>query len=833
MTLGKILDDAIWAEDTEKLFAEFERLNITMEQFLSKTFCYILAYSKFNMLYALLERFNAFNNVPNYVVALSLLAKNNPAELANSIENTSNDWPYYRALFNNNLDIEKTADKFDAHHPAQLTSIAAALGRTETLKALLKLSTQTRLSNPDLDEVYQVVIGRRIPSLYLAAKFNQRDSIKILLEWCSELSHPEGGIVKATGSPYQLSIYDSPLHYAAGSGHIELVQWLLENGASAQAIRKNGKTIVETAAFYGHIKLVQWLFENHVSEQERPTLFKNAFIAAANGGHLELVQWLVEHGQLNKNNEKYSIIASYALYRAALFEHADLVRWLHKNGADLNNRPRDTKLTTLHVAAKHGDAELVEYLHKNYPSNQINSTEISGMTPLHLAAKFGHLNVVEYLHSKGAVISTRDNTNMTPLHSAAESGHADVVQYLHSNGADISTRNNTNMTPLHSAAKSGHANVVQYLLENKANPSDKCDHRNYTFLHYAAEGGYVAVARCLPDQDVFTLLYDNASVLFVAAELGKTEFVKYVLSIKPTLVDTMNFHLGTPLHVASEFGHTETVQCLLEHKATIHQLKSELETALMLAATYSRKPELVQLLIDNRADIEFKNDIGSCALFQASCAENKNGDAFAVTKVLLDNGADITSITTRRGHWYPKCVIRGHYDLTQKLDTAIKEADFAQSLELLRTKCEGSEKEPYIFIHSTDGGKNTFLHRIAKHYDGSEEARACVNELVSRGVNPEHKNADEKTALDIAQPKHHSTLQNLFFPSDRAFNHIFDMSLIEKTLVHGYVPISPCPTTTYLDTEIFHLSPKDAVKVFVDDLNRTYEKPSLWVNGSS
>ena len=747
----------------------------------------VVMYSKFNMLYALLERSDAFNKVPSYLVALSLLAKDNPAELANSIENTSNDWPYYRALFNDDLDIERISDEPHKNIRSGLISLAAALGRTETLKTLLNLNTHKTLSNPGIVELNEIVKKLwYIPPLYLAAKLDQRESIATLLEWGSELSHPEGGSIKATEPRYQFSIQDSPLHYAAASGHIELVTWLLEHGANVQAIDECGITIVGTAAYHGHNELVERLLEEHVREEDRSHAIREAFMNAIQEGHAPLVQWLIEYGRLAESAQ-YSKWSAEYLFIAIQLGYADVVRLLHRSGTSLIIRCEG--LTALHMAAKAGNAEVVQYIDENCTADQIRKVDSNKlMTPLHFAAANGHLEVVKYLLNKGASFKSCDEDKATPLHLAAANGHLEVVKCLVDQKASLKSRNKDYATPLHLAARYGQADVVQHLVENGANLYAK-SHEKDNVLHYAAraESG-IAVARCLPEEDIRKLLSQantyGDTPLSLAAEYGRTELIKYLLEIAPEIVDLADSNDITPLRIV---------------------------------VTSSRKPELVQLLLDYGADIEHKTSNGCSVLLDASVRWNPTEDPFTIAKLLLDHGADITSIEIE-GHVHHRCVIRDHYALTQSLDTSIKNKNFVESLELLRTKCEGSEKEPYIFIHSTDNDKNTFLHRLMQHYDGSVAAQACVNELVSRGINPEEKNKDGKTALEMAQLKHHAALQNLLFPGERALNKIIDLSLIEKVLVNGYLPISACPATTYTDTNIFYLSPQDTVKLFIDDL---------------
>ena len=50
-------------------------------------------------------------------------------------------------------------------------------------------------------------------------------------------------------------------------------------------------------------------------------------------------------------------------------------------------------------------------------------------TPLHLAARYGHKEIVEYLVEKGADVNAKDKEGWTPLHFAAQEGHTEIVEW--------------------------------------------------------------------------------------------------------------------------------------------------------------------------------------------------------------------------------------------------------------------------------------------------------------------------------------------------------------------------------------------------------------------
>ena len=89
---------------------------------------------------------------------------------------------------------------------------------------------------------------------------------------------------------------DTPLLVAAKYGHVNIMKWLLTQGASVTERENNGYTVLLCAAHNGHLKVVQWLVGQGVSITEKADGGFSALLCAASGGHLDVVQWLVGQG---------------------------------------------------------------------------------------------------------------------------------------------------------------------------------------------------------------------------------------------------------------------------------------------------------------------------------------------------------------------------------------------------------------------------------------------------------------------------------------------------------------------------------------------------------
>src|SRR5262245_31563348 len=130
-----------------------------------------------------------------------------------------------------------------------------------------------------------------------------------------------------------------------------------------------------------------------------------------------------------------------AVADAAQSGDRDAVRALLKQAADVNAAQGDG-MTALHWAALKNEAELAQTL-LYAGANVRATTRIGSYTPLLLAAKQGNAAVLDALVKGGADINSRTANGTTPLMFAASSGEAAAVAVLLDRGADVNAVENT------------------------------------------------------------------------------------------------------------------------------------------------------------------------------------------------------------------------------------------------------------------------------------------------------------------------------------------------------------------------------------------------------
>ena len=135
---------------------------------------------------------------------------------------------------------------------------------------------------------------------------------------------------------------ETSIYVAATFGHLEVVQWLTEQGADANLANGDGQTPLNSAAAGGYLSIVQWLaeFNNGCSGSvdlvllNRDNIFGQAPLNnAAYYNHLPVVQYLVGKGVDKNHATKHGWTS---LYSATYMHHFPIVEYLVTAGSDLN-----------------------------------------------------------------------------------------------------------------------------------------------------------------------------------------------------------------------------------------------------------------------------------------------------------------------------------------------------------------------------------------------------------------------------------------------------------------------------------------------------------------
>ena len=181
----------------------------------------------------------------------------------------------------------------------------------------------------------------------------------------ANLLYSHGAVVDVRGD------YERTPLYVASNGQVDILRWLLDHGADANARNCYGVSPLSRAAYTLYDDAVQVLLDH------------NADINSQSDGGETPLYWVLTRDYIEIEDTV-----------------TDIVRRLLEHGAD-PNISRNDKSTPLHRASSKGFLEATRLL-LSYGA-KVDEDDKSGMTPFQLAASEGHDEVTKLLLKHGAV----------------------------------------------------------------------------------------------------------------------------------------------------------------------------------------------------------------------------------------------------------------------------------------------------------------------------------------------------------------------------------------------------------------------------------------------
>jgi ankyrin repeat protein len=319
----------------------------------------------------------------------------------------------------------------------------------------MKLNLPMKLSN----EV--VSTTTKVWNILVASKNGSLEEIKHLVTDCPELIFAQYN-------------YTPPIHFAVREGHIDLVKYLLDNGAHdpGYKIYPFNDPLQTIAQDRNHSEIVL-LLEQYAKDRSKQkykgdngeilynrTELQLEFQEAVNKGSLgKTEKILTEHPEFAKdetwfwgegilvfaakeNNQKMiDLLMSYGARVPAILKWAQFYYFERLDGAaymmEKGMNP-DTMswhhVTILHDMAQKGEIKKAELLIK-YGADIDRVEEEYQSTPLGMAARWGHIEMVDYLLAKGADPNKAGASWATPLAWAKKKKHTGIEKILRKLGA--------------------------------------------------------------------------------------------------------------------------------------------------------------------------------------------------------------------------------------------------------------------------------------------------------------------------------------------------------------------------------------------------------------
>ncbi|XP_074944188.1 ankyrin repeat and SOCS box protein 3 isoform X3 [Phalacrocorax aristotelis] len=327
---------------------------------------------------------------------------------------------------------------------------------------------------------------------------------------------------------------------------------------------------------------------------------------------------------------------------------------------------------------------------------------------------------------------------------AAREGNVKMLRKLIKQGYSIDVPDNRGWVPIHEAAAHNSGECLRLLI--RAAPSD--DYRN-------------------------SKTFEGTSALHLSARHGSLESIRVLLEAgaDPNEVTT---EATTPLFLAVENGHADVVKFLLQHGANVKGPHSWSGWNSLHQASFQGCTEIMEILLEEGASKECKDDFGITPLFVAA----QYGKLESL-RLLVSHGADVNSQAKDRATPLLIAAQEGHTEcvellLSEGANPNLYCNEDNWQLPIHAAAEMGHKKILELLIPVTDRicdkSKDKVSPVYSAVYGGNKE---CLEILLEEGYSPD---AQECLNFDCRSPMCMVFQKEIFSVSNNALNFILEFT---------------------------------------------------------
>jgi ankyrin repeat protein len=287
----------------------------------------------------------------------------------------------------------------------------------------------------------------------------------------------------------------SALYLSARWGHIAITRRLLELGAAVDAPGSQYGSALQAASFAGYEEIVQILLEKGASfSPAEPSLagkaeYSSPLQAALANGHGRVAKLFIDQGCTLTTQKQFDDAIETASFRGNI----DIVEGLLGGKAGVFTP--EIRPDPLQVALSGGKERQAARLIQEYGNDGINEEKGFFGNALAAAIASCKLGLVQLIVDAGANLDACGRFG-TPLRAAVVSNHFDIVRYLLEKGVNPNIEDKRLGDPLQAAASLGNVDMMLLLLEHGASVNGSGGHFGNT-LQAASFNGHEKAVRLL------------------------------------------------------------------------------------------------------------------------------------------------------------------------------------------------------------------------------------------------------------------------------------------------------------------------------------------------
>jgi len=613
--------------------------------------------------------------------------------------------------------LSKALEEREKASEAKFTSIVKATkdGSLLELRALLSQS-------PDFDINSSVSEGG-VTLLHLAARFNHVETLEFLLsrEGINIDAQAQAGatalfnaaitgsfestkiLLEAGANPLIASIQkDTPLHVAAANGYTNIAELLIAYHSNINAKTVAGDTPLHLATRYVKEFTAELLLSYKADQKITNNLGETPLVSVLKTAKKSMDDLVMKYSRLIAHMSiKGSVKLIVQLPNGKISETDRELETCFKNPEELLKFIREpqekyTDLSIYAVPLKIFADKLTKGLREHSP--YLTDEKIASICTLEMIKYIGfsetikvHENqekqiatwfeMIKFLVKNGADLTTPDSDENYPITLAADLGFSEIVKMLHDKGVSLEPRDKLGKTALIKALERDHhifkvlsnysitqriyvetESTIDYLIENCKDLGLLDSNRNSALFHAAYAGHKEAVRKMLEfDFDVDTKNIEGITPLLGALHKGNKEIVQLLLEARAdyNVADDKGI---SPIHIATTLGLTNIINLLLEAGANIDQKVSGKGTTALMIALFTKRHEVIKLLIERGADKFAKDSLAST--IHVAC---KSGLTDIVKLIVSERPEEINCLSTNGNAPIHIAASNGHIDLIRYL----------------------------------------------------------------------------------------------------------------------------------------------------------------------
>ncbi|ODM23751.1 hypothetical protein SI65_01340 [Aspergillus cristatus] len=403
----------------------------------------------------------------------------------------------------------------------------------------------------------------------------------------------------------------------------------IDNGfmpCPGQSVEEYTFTALQVAAFSGHVAVVECLLDYGANINTLRQTFGTALQAALEGEHLDVAEVLLARGaDIDKHWGGFGTCLQVFSERGDM----SVVEFLLDRGANMEDPG----------------------------GGECDATGRNNGNALQAASANGNLGIIELLLCHGAKVNDADNGTESALWLAAANGHDQVAHFLLRNGAKVESigalpvhKKSRDWYPRYrllyeqEGRFADPASAVSILMraEAAAKPSPP--------LLAACYGGFTSIAKLLFNFEPWSYIHKGSFTSALEASLEhRRDEVSAMLVRDGVRVGFKPEHFNSAFEYACIKGCLGFVNEILKHFAVTNW-----PHALLLAADQGQSA-VVELLVENGAELDTCDKYNNSAL-ELAINEIQHSDIryakgisgwMSVVRILTDAGADIASVSAK------------------------------------------------------------------------------------------------------------------------------------------------------------------------------------------